>query len=84
MTRRKWKCLECQIDTGKIGEHYMLWSTIWEKIHNSPIGMLCIGCAEKRLGRQLNMGDFNKSHINRVKPGETKSVRLMNRLTSNE
>lgn len=81
MNRRKWLCLDCKIDTGKIGEHYMLIDSTWALIHNSNKGMLCIGCAEKRLGRLLTISDFNNSHINRTSPGQTKSQRLIERLT---
>lgn len=58
----------------------MLRDEVWNKIHASPVGMLCIGCAEKRLGRALVAADFNDSHVNRIKPGESKSCRLVSRL----
>lgn len=80
MSRRKWLCLDCKVDTGKIGEHYMLIDVVWKKIHTSPAGMLCVSCAEKRLGRQLTRRDFNDSHVNRINPGQSKSQRLMSRL----
>lgn len=79
MSRKKWLCLDCNVDTGKIGEHYMLIDSTWAKIHNSKKGMLCIGCAEKRLGRQLNYSDFNTSYINKPNPSEQKSQRLITR-----
>lgn len=80
--REKWKCLDCQVDTGKIGEHYMLKDDIWKLVNNSKSGMLCIGCLEKRLGRKLNHSDFNDSHINRPSPGKFFSQRLWIRLVS--
>jgi len=80
MSRRKWLCLDCRIDTGRIGEHYMLVDAVWQLVHNSNKGMLCVECLEKRLGRRLNPGDFNDSHVNRVKPGESKSQRLLTRI----
>lgn len=80
MSRQRWKCLDCKVDTGKIGEHYMLNFDVWHKAHLSQSGMLCIACLERRLGRKLTRHDFNKSHVNRIKPGESKSVRLISRL----
>ena len=81
-SRRKWLCLDCRVDTGKIGEHYMLNEETWKLVHSSAFGMLCIGCLEKRLGRRLTATDFNTSHVNRVGPGGSKSIRLITRLTA--
>lgn len=81
-SRRKWLCLDCKIDTGKAGEHYMLVDKTWALVHNSNKGMICVGCVEKRLGRKLNSSDFNDSHVNRIKPGEYKSTRLMERINA--
>ena len=78
--REKFKCVDCKIDTGKIGEHYMLVDEIWFKAYSSKKGMLCIGCLEKRLGRQLIKTDFNNSYINKPFPGKIFSQRLINRL----
>lgn len=78
--RKKWKCLDCLVDTGKIGEHYMLKDEIWKLVNNSKSGMLCIGCLENRLGRKLKPSDFNDSHINRPSAGKYFSHRLWNRI----
>lgn len=80
--RGKFKCMDCGVDTGKIGEHYMLADSTWCKIHNSNKGMLCIGCAEQRLGRRLCKDDFNDSHVNKPFSGKSFSTRLENRLKS--
>jgi hypothetical protein len=82
MSRRKFLCMDCRVDTGKLGEHYMLVDATWNKIHNSNVGMLCIGCVEVRLGRQLTRVDFNTSHVNRPAAGKFFSTRLMNRLVA--
>jgi hypothetical protein len=78
-SRRKFLCLDCRVDTGKINEHYMLVDATWNRIHNSKYGMLCIACVENRLVRTLEATDFNQSHINnpRLYP---MSLRLIDRL----
>lgn len=77
--RKKFKCLDCQVDTGKIGEYYFLHPEIWNAAHNSKKGMLCVGCIEKRLGRKLNASDFAECTLNSFKHG-FKSARLTERL----
>jgi hypothetical protein len=77
--RFKWKCLDCNIDTGKIGEHYLIHTDLWLKLTGSFIGMLCIGCLESRLGRKLNSKDFPNVYINDLKFG-SRSSRLFDRL----
>lgn len=80
-SRRKFLCLDCGIDTGAIYEHYMLVDSIWYQIHDSKYGMLCIGCAEQRLGRQLTRSDFNQSYLNNPSTAP-KSVRLIERMNA--
>jgi len=79
MSRKKWTCLGCGVDTGKIGEHYMLKNETWKHIHKSPIGMYCVGCAELKLGRQLTRNDFNDSYINSARYA-SRSAKLSKRL----
>jgi len=79
MSRAKWKCLDCRVDTGHIGEHYFINTSTWLAIVGSNKGMLCIGCLETRLGRKLNRADFPDVYINSLKDG-AKSIRLANRL----
>lgn len=79
-SRRKFLCLDCRTDTGKLGEHYMLKDSTWYKAHVSNVGMICIGCIEIRLGRKLTVSDFNDSHVNRPAAGKFFSQRLMDRL----
>ncbi len=78
-SRKKFLCLDCKVDTGLAGEHYMLIDKTWLSVVDSNKGMLCIGCIEKRLGRQLCPDDFNNSYVNNLNFG-TRSVRLMSRL----
>ena len=78
--RKKFLCLDCGIDTGKIGEHYMLIDSVWYQVHTSNKGMLCIGCLEIRLRRKLTKLDFNTSHVNAILPAKIYSARLLNRM----
>lgn len=78
-SRAKWKCLDCKEDTGKMREHYFVKTEVWTSAHHSIRGMLCIGCLEKRLGRQLEPGDFTDAHVNNPKLYPM-SDRLRNRL----
>ena len=77
-SRSKWICLDCKVDTGKIYEHYFLKQSVWDTIHTSIKGMLCIGCAEQRLGRKLTKDDFTDCYINSLKGKH--SLRLLSRL----
>lgn len=58
----KFLCLDCKVDTSEIYEYYMVKDEIW------PIGtydgMLCIGCLETRIGRELNVNDFPFVNVN--------------------
>jgi hypothetical protein len=59
------RCLDCDVDTFAIDEYYMVNDDVWT---DSGVGwtggMLCIGCLEDRLGRQLVPGDFMDAPIN--------------------
>ncbi len=77
---RRFKCMDCKINTLHIGEYYMLKDRVCNQIHNNQEGMLCIGCAEARLKRRLNSKDFNDCFLNRHNPCGTKSMRLTQRL----
>jgi len=76
---KKSKCLDCKIDVYKTDGVYMLKDNIWNKVHNSSKGFLCIKCLEKRLKRKLTPIDFNNSYVNNKNYG-TKSILLSNRL----
>ena len=78
-SRKKWLCLDCRVDTGKIYEHYYVELELWMKVVGSKTGMLCIGCLEDRIDRKLTRKDFPNVTINSVKYGN-KSLRLLNRL----
>lgn len=63
-SRRKWKCLDCGVDTGKIREHYFVRTDLWMSAVGSKVGMLCVSDLEKRIGRELVPSDFPDVHIN--------------------
>lgn len=81
-SRKKFLCLDCNVDTGRIGEFYFINIDLWLSAVGSKNGMLCIGCLEKRLGRMLISSDFTLAYINLPDFGH-KSPRLLNRLGYN-
>ena len=80
-SRRRFLCLDCGVDTGKIHEHYFVHTHIWLSVVATIKGMLCVECLEIRLGKKLERKDFPDVIIN--KPSfEPKSARLMARLVA--
>jgi hypothetical protein len=60
-------------------EIYMVHEIVWRKSGMQPMGgCLCIGCLEKRLGRQLRPKDFMRDHPFND-PDLPGTVRLMSR-----
>ena len=58
-------------------EVYHLRDAVWKAAGMAPFaGFLCVGCLEKRLGRQLGPKDFDTSHDFNRAPG---TPRLMER-----
>lgn len=80
-SRSKFLCLDCGIDTGKIGEHYMLIDETWHLTGLQKYGMLCVLDVEKRIGRKLVGSDFNDSYLNKPRTG-IMSARLVDRMKS--
>lgn len=78
-SRRKFLCVGCSVDTGRINEFYFIKTEIWLSVMPSTKGMLCIGCLEGRLGRRLQKDDFTNAFINSVQ-FSNKSERLLSRL----
>jgi len=58
----------------------MVRDEIWEAASrdHDPARILCIGCLEQRIGRQLTPGDFADLPLN--EPGGLESPRLLDRL----
>lgn len=72
-------CIDCRQDT--YNEYYMVKDRVWLKAHPKRRGMLCIGCLEKRLKRNLYYKDFSGAPVNWMNWfGQEKSERLLNRL----
>lgn len=78
--RTRFLCEDCGQDTGKMKEFYFVHTELWLSVMTSVDGMLCIGCLETRLGRQLVASDFPDVSINSPRHGSGKSSRLSARL----
>ncbi len=71
-------CVDCSVCTHEINEYYMVHDHLWTRA-GMTTGMLCIGCLEKRLGRELNSADFTPYPVNHG-PMFERSERLKRRL----
>ena len=73
-------CVECKVNTLRapkgIGEYYMVKHFVWA-LTNGGKGMLCIGCVEKQIGRELTPNDFLDCPLNKDMDG--RSERLLQR-----
>ena len=74
-------CMDCGIDTSLSHEYYMVRNRVWLQANPQGDGMLCIGCLEESLGRQLTFKDFTNAPLNRP-GGWTQSERLINRINT--
>lgn len=73
-------CVDCGVSTYDNDEYYMVHDHVWNSVDMYAYsGMLCIGCLENRLGRELTPSDFPKYPVN-DKWFSKKSERLLNRL----
>jgi hypothetical protein len=70
------QCIDCGADTSN--EYYSVHDRVWLKANPARNGMLCIGCLEARLGRNLTRRDFDSAPINSFY--ECMSPRLLDRL----
>lgn len=73
-------CISCNFNTLYGKEYYMLVDEIWLTVNPAEKGMLCIGCVEEKLGRELHRSDFTDAPINSLTIWGGKSPRLANRL----
>src|SRR5262245_37718034 len=74
--RRGHFCLDCDVDTIRIGDYDMLHDRVWLQANPDRAGMLCVACIETRLGRRLEPGDFTRAPIN----GLYRTPRLRSRI----
>lgn len=76
-------CVDCHVDTEAICEFFHVHDDVWAAAtagRGVPEGnVLCIGCVEARLGRQLTARDFTNARVNLF---GKHSARLKNRLTA--
>src|SRR5262245_21304420 len=74
-------CTDCRWNTIWLGEFYAVHNDVWERAscRKPRPHMLCIGCLEERLGRQLKPNDFTDAPINDPALPNT-SNRLRNRM----
>lgn len=72
-------CVDCGVDTNN--EYYMILDDIWEAF-GAGDGMLCVGCLEHRIGRELDVSDFTNCPLNVIDMGWHKSERLLDRLSA--
>lgn len=59
----EFECQSCGVNTGEIGEYYMVHDFIWQEAGDLE-GMLCIGCLENQIGRKLTPLDFPPLPVN--------------------
>lgn len=62
--RPRFFCMDCDSDTYVTQQYYMLKDRLWKNVNPKVDGMLCLGCAENRLGRSLNRKDFKRTRLN--------------------
>lgn len=86
-------CLDCDADILAAGEYYKVFEKVWDAAtkkkaprssrHTGPQfqsqSMLCIGCLEARIQRQLGPGDFYDCEVNNGFDAK-KSQKLLARL----
>jgi hypothetical protein len=72
-------CEDCRCCTSEFDEWYMLEDDVCaEACPDDPEVILCIGCVEHRLGRELELADFAKDPANLGDP-DGRSERLNDR-----
>lgn len=86
---RRGLCADCGVDTYAIDEYYMVRHDVWQAAGGHRCSprcadwpdhsvMLCIGCLEQRLGRELCATDFLGAPCNQG----ARSVRMRARMES--
>lgn len=58
-------CVDCGQHTDLLNEYYHVHNEVWAEARTDEAeSMLCIGCLETRIGRQLTPADFSDAPIN--------------------
>ena len=59
-------CMDCEKHQKEFNEYYMVKDEIWMScvVGDEEFGLLCIGCLEDRLGRELRPSDFTPFPVN--------------------
>ncbi len=70
------RCWNC--NTSTLNEHYMVKNDVWDSGGIDRDKLLCIGCLESRIGRELTGKDFMLVPLNYIP--YPRSERLINRL----
>lgn len=84
----RWMCHDCACFVDD--EYYMVRNSLWKR-YGEGEDMLCVGCLEGRMGRQLKPSDFTQCELNQaalgksvpVFKGKKWSLRLRRRMGSN-
>lgn len=76
-------CVDCGADTEETQEYFHVRDEVWLQATKQkvvlPFKVLCIGCLEFRLGRQLVASDFTDARVNKL---GNHSARLKSRLAA--
>jgi hypothetical protein len=72
------RCARCRVDVAAIGETFIVHDEVWLGVMPSRQGLLCVGCLEALLGRDLAPADFTECMSNVL--GAAGSPRLRHRL----
>lgn len=56
--------MDCRKSTFAVHEIFQLTDRVWRRANPLIVGILCLDCVEKRLGRLLHATDFAPSAIN--------------------
>jgi hypothetical protein len=79
--RCRFLCVDCDRCVDAIDEYaYMVTDELWQSLRVSTDAMLCIGCLERRVGRELEPDDFSPVLLNVEGTGMPRSDRLRARL----
>jgi hypothetical protein len=73
------ECMDCDQSTDEMNEYYMVHDHVWRSVVKEKAGMLCIGCLEHRLKRQLHSQDFKDVILHSL---PARSPRLQERLSA--